>query len=79
MVKLLPYYKMNPAISIWISWYKKSSKTATDITANPIREQALKQGLVYIKVYAERDLEWIKTRSSIGKTLVFLLFIKRDS
>ncbi len=37
---------------IWISWHKKSSKIPTDITENIIREVALKNGLVDVKVCA---------------------------
>jgi hypothetical protein len=37
---------------IWVSWYKKSAKIITDITEDVIRELALKNGLVDIKVCA---------------------------
>lgn len=37
---------------IWISWPKKSSKVKTDITEDVIRNIALKNGLVDIKVCA---------------------------
>lgn len=37
---------------IWISWPKKSSKVQTDITEDVIRNLALKNGLVDIKVCA---------------------------
>ena len=37
---------------IWVSWYKKSAKTATDVTEDIIRSIALKNGLVDIKVCA---------------------------
>ena len=37
---------------IWISWPKKSSKVATDLDENIIRNIALKNGLVDIKVCA---------------------------
>jgi hypothetical protein len=37
---------------IWISWPKKSSKVETDVTENVIRNIALKNGLVDIKVCA---------------------------
>jgi len=37
---------------IWISWPKKSSKVETDITEDVIRDIALKNGLVDIKVCA---------------------------
>jgi len=37
---------------IWVSWYKKSSKIPSDITENFIRNLALSNGLVDIKVCA---------------------------
>ena len=37
---------------IWISWPKKSSKVETDITEDVIRNLALKNGLVDVKVCA---------------------------
>jgi len=37
---------------IWVSWPKKSSKITTDLTEDIIRETALKNGLVDIKVCA---------------------------
>jgi hypothetical protein len=44
--------QLQPAGMIWISWYKKSAKIATDITEDIIRSIALKNGLVDIKVCA---------------------------
>ena len=41
---------------IWISWPKKASKVATDITENIIRELALPIGLVDVKVCAVSDV-----------------------
>ena len=41
---------------IWISWPKKASKVATDITEDVIRAIALKNGLVDIKVCAVDDI-----------------------
>jgi hypothetical protein len=37
---------------IWVSWPKKSSKVATDLNENFIRDLALKSGLVDTKVCA---------------------------
>jgi hypothetical protein len=37
---------------IWVSWYKKSAKITTDVTEDGIRNIALKNGLVDIKVCA---------------------------
>jgi len=52
MKKLKKICVKNPNIIIWVSWYKKSSKMATDITENEIRDYALKNDLVDIKVCA---------------------------
>ncbi|HEX2787711.1 MAG TPA: DUF3052 domain-containing protein [Ignavibacteria bacterium] len=41
---------------IWISWPKKSSKVPTDVTEDIIRNIALKNGLVDIKVCAVDDI-----------------------
>jgi hypothetical protein len=41
---------------IWISWPKKSSKVETDITEDVVRNVALKNGLVDIKVCAVDDV-----------------------
>ena len=37
---------------IWVSWYKKSAKIPTDITEDIVRDLALKNGLVDVKVCA---------------------------
>ncbi|HSX60098.1 MAG TPA: DUF3052 domain-containing protein [Tahibacter sp.] len=42
---------------IWISWPKKASKIATDLTEDGIRELALPRGLVDVKVCAV-DATW---------------------
>lgn len=42
--------EMEPDGIIWISWPKKASKVPTDITENMIRDLALANGLVDIKV-----------------------------
>lgn len=42
--------------SLWISWPKKSSKIETDINENIIRDIALKNGLVDIKVCAVDEI-----------------------
>jgi hypothetical protein len=43
---------MRPDAAIWVSWPKRSSKVATDITEDAIREVALPMTLVDIKVCA---------------------------
>lgn len=52
MKKLKPIINKNPAISIWVSWYKKSAKIPTDLTEDVIRNYALKNDLVDVKVCA---------------------------
>lgn len=52
MKKLAVLQIKNPAISIWVSWYKKSSGIATDVTEDTIRKYALSNNLVDIKVCA---------------------------
>ncbi len=42
--------------AIWISWPKKASGIITDINENTIREVALKNGLVDVKVCAIDDI-----------------------
>lgn len=44
--------EIEPNGMIWISWPKKASKITTDITEDTIREVALTNGLVDIKVCA---------------------------
>jgi hypothetical protein len=50
IVKLKDQIEQNGMI--WISWPKKSSKVKTDITEDVVRNLALKNGLVDIKVCA---------------------------
>ncbi len=53
---LKPVFKANPKIIIWVSWYKKSAGIATDITETDIRNYALQNDLVDIKVCAVSEL-----------------------
>lgn len=55
--QVLPYCKKNPALVIWVSWYKKSSGITTDITEDIIRNTALQHGLVDVKVCAVTE-QW---------------------
>jgi hypothetical protein len=55
---LVTYRKtLHPGAAIWVSWPKKASRVATDITEDTIREVALPLGLVDIKVCAV-DESW---------------------
>jgi hypothetical protein len=56
MKKLKPVIKTNTAIIIWVSWYKKSAGIATDVTEDVIRNYALKNDLVDVKVCAVSDI-----------------------
>jgi hypothetical protein len=55
MKELKAICKRNTAIIIWVSWYKKSAKIPTDITEDTIRNYALKNDLVDVKVCAVSD------------------------
>ena len=46
---------IDPAGMIWVSWPKKASKVATDITEDVIRDVCLPMGLVDVKVCAVDD------------------------
>jgi|SRR5271154_6616667 len=52
MIQLKKICSANPNIIIWVSWYKKSSGITTDITEDIIRNYALQNNLVDIKVCA---------------------------
>jgi len=52
MKQLLPLCRKNPKLVIWVSWYKKSAGIPTDLTEDVIRNWALKNSLVDVKVCA---------------------------
>ena len=56
MKKLKDILKKNPAVTIWVSWYKKAAKIPTDVTEDVIRNYALKNDLVDVKVCAVSDI-----------------------
>ncbi|MDQ6757851.1 MAG: DUF3052 domain-containing protein [Bacteroidota bacterium] len=47
---------IKPTTVIWVSWLKKSSKIATDVTEDAIRNYALQNDLVDVKVCAVSDI-----------------------
>jgi hypothetical protein len=47
---------LTPAGMLWISWPKKSSGVATDVTENIVRDTGLAIGLVDVKVCAVTDI-----------------------
>jgi hypothetical protein len=57
MYALRPFRTKKPAIVVWVSWYKKSSGIATDLTENSIRDYALQNDWVDIKVCVVSD-QW---------------------
>jgi hypothetical protein len=56
MKKIKTTCKKNPKVTIWVSWFKKSAGIATDITEDVIRNYALKNDLVDVKVCAVSDI-----------------------
>jgi len=56
MKRLEHLFKKNKNTAIWVSWYKKSSGIATDVTEDTIRNFALKNNLVDVKVCAVSDI-----------------------
>ena len=56
MKKLKPVIKKNPGLTIWVSWYKKAAKIPTDLTEDVIRNYALKNDLVDVKVCAVSEI-----------------------
>jgi DUF3052 family protein len=60
--------KLRPDAVIWVSWPKKASKVATDITEDRIREIALPMGLVDIKVCAVDEV-WSGLKLVVRKEL----------
>lgn len=53
---------------IWVSWPKKASKVATDITEDVIREVCLPMGLVDVKVCAV-DATWSGLKLMVRRNL----------
>jgi hypothetical protein len=47
---------MKPSTIIWVSWYKKSAGIPTDVTEDVIRNYALQNDLVDVKVCAVSDV-----------------------
>jgi hypothetical protein len=56
MKKIQPIITKNKNINIWVSWYKKSSGITTNLTEDVIRNFALKNDLVDVKVCAVSDV-----------------------
>ena len=61
-------HSIRPDCAVWVSWPKKASKVATDITENTIRGVCLPLGFVDIKVCAV-DETWSGLKLVIRKAL----------
>jgi hypothetical protein len=59
---------MRPDCVVWVSWPKKASKVATDMTEDVVREIALPMGLVDVKVCAVDDT-WSGLKLVVRKAL----------
>jgi hypothetical protein len=57
MKKIGKIIELKPNLIVWVSWYKKSSGILTDVTETIIRNYALQNNLVDIKVCAVSE-EW---------------------
>jgi hypothetical protein len=56
-LELIPAAKaLAPAGMLWISWPKRSSGVATDLTGDVVRQSGLDAGLVDVKVCAVTDV-----------------------
>ncbi len=60
--------QLRPDAAVWVSWPKRTSKVATDITEDTIRELAFPLGLVDIKVCAV-DAIWSGLKLVVRKEL----------
>ena len=56
MKKITSLCKKNNSLIVWIFWYKKASNIPTDITEDVIRNYAIQNDLVEIKVCAVSDI-----------------------
>ena len=59
---------LRPDAALWVSWPKKASKVATDITEDMIRAMALPMGLVDVKVCAVNEV-WSGLKLVLRKDL----------
>jgi hypothetical protein len=57
MPTILAQSRANTQLIIWVSWYKKTAGIPSDLSENTIREFALANGLVDVKVCAVSD-QW---------------------
>ena len=68
MQKVFAIAEKNKQVIVWVSWYKKSAGIATDMTEDVIRNYALQNGLVDIKVCAVSE-QWSGLKLMVPKSL----------
>ena len=68
--KALAHYRgeLSPQAVVWVSWPKKTSKVASEITEDTVREIALPLGFVDIKVCAVNEV-WSGLKLVVRKEL----------
>ena len=59
---------LSPEATVWVSWPKKSSKVASEITEDTVREVALPLGFVDVKVCAVTEV-WSGLKLVVRKEL----------
>ena len=68
MQKVFAVAEKNKQVMVWVSWYKKSAGIVTDMTEDVIRNYALQNGLVDIKVCAVSE-QWSGLKLVVPKSL----------
>jgi hypothetical protein len=56
MKKITSFSKKNTSVIVWVSWHKKAAKIPTDVSEDVIRNYALQNNLVDVKVCAVSDI-----------------------
>jgi hypothetical protein len=59
---------LSPQATVWVSWPKKASRVATDLTEDIVRDLALPLGFVDVKVCAVDDV-WSGLRLVVRRAL----------
>jgi hypothetical protein len=59
---------LSPQAAVWVSWPKKSSRVATELTEDTVRELALPLGFVDVKVCAVSEI-WSGLKLVVRKEL----------
>jgi hypothetical protein len=68
--KALASYRkvLSPQAAVWVSWPKKASRVATEVTEDTVREVALPLGFVDVKVCAVNEV-WSALKLVVRKEL----------